>query len=80
MGGRLPPAVQLLPAVGQRGQPVGYGPEDPTLSDRELPTTYRVHLDVPTGIVVDITPLDGSGGTSLTNEIHAVDGRLAVGP
>ena len=57
---------------------VEYGPEDPTWSDRGLPTTYRVHLDVQTGIVVDIAPLDGSGGTSLTNEIHAVDKRLEV--
>lgn len=56
------------------------GPQDPKLSDSELPTTYRVHLDVQTGIVVDITPLDGSGGTSLPNEIHAVDERLEVGP
>lgn len=55
------------------------GPQDPTLSDSELPATYRVHLHVKTGIVVDITPLDGSGGSSLSNEIHVVDERLEVG-
>ena len=59
---------------------VKYGPQDPTLSDSELPTTYRVHLDVQTVTVVNITPLDGTGGASLTNEIHAVDGRLEVWP
>ena len=37
---------------------------------------YCVHLDVQTGIVVDITGLDGTGGSSLTNEIHAVDEPL----
>lgn len=42
----------------------------------DLPTTYLVGLDVQTGIVVDVTPLDGSGGTRLANEIHAVDTRL----
>lgn len=56
-----------------------YGPEDPTLgSPREdLPTAYLVSLDVQTEIVVDVTPLDGSGaGTSLVNEIHGVDQPL----
>lgn len=43
----------------------------------DLPTAYLVGLDVQTGIVVDVTPLDGSGGTRLTNEIHDVDTRLA---
>lgn len=52
-----------------------YGPEDPTLTD-DLATVYRVHLDVGTGIVVDLTPLDGTEGTSLTNEIHDVDEPL----
>ena len=37
---------------------------------------YRVHLDVRTGIVVDLTPLDGTEGTSFTNEIHNVDEHL----
>ena len=53
-----------------------YGPEDPTLIGGDLPTVYCVHLDVQTGIVVDITGLDGTGGSSLTNEIHAVDEPL----
>ena len=51
-------------------------PEDPTLIGGDLPTVYCVHLDVQTGIVVDITGLDGTGGSSLTNEIHAVDEPL----
>jgi hypothetical protein len=50
-----------------------YGPEDPTLTGGDLATVYRVHLDVQTGIVVDITPLDGTAGNSLTNELHTVD-------
>jgi hypothetical protein len=33
---------------------------------------------VQTGIVVDITPLDGLDGTSLSNELHAVD--VPLGP
>ncbi|MFF0945888.1 hypothetical protein ACFYE2_16925 [Kocuria sp. CPCC 205300] len=52
-----------------------YGPEDPTLTDG-LAAVYRVHLDVGTGIVVDLTPLDGTEGTSLTNKIHDVDEHL----
>ncbi|MFC4905021.1 hypothetical protein [Kocuria oceani] len=52
-----------------------YGPEDPTLTD-SLATVYRVHLDVATGIVVDLTPLDGTEGVSLTNELHDVDDLL----
>ncbi|MEX5235268.1 hypothetical protein [Kocuria arenosa] len=50
-----------------------YGPEDPTLTGGDLATVYRVHLDVQTGIVVDTTPLDGTDGSSLSNELHAVD-------
>lgn len=53
-----------------------YGPDDPTLATEEPPTTYCVHLDVQTGIVVDVTALDGLGGSSLTNEIHDVDEPL----
>lgn len=53
-----------------------YGREDPTLTSGDLATVYRVHLDVQTGIVVDITPLDGLDGTGLSNEIHAVDALL----
>ena len=49
-----------------------YGPKDPTLA-ADLATVYRVHLDVGTGIVVDLTPLDDTEGTSLTNEINDVD-------
>jgi hypothetical protein len=52
---------------------VEYGPDDPARFPPDLPTAYRVHLDVRTGIAVDVTPLDGTGGTNLTNEIHAVD-------
>jgi hypothetical protein len=52
-----------------------YGPEDPTLTD-DLATLYRVHLDVGTGIVVDLTPMDGTEGVSLTTVIHDVDEPL----
>jgi hypothetical protein len=55
---------------------IEYGPDDPVRLRHDLPTAYVVHLDVQTGIVVDIAPLDGSGGTTLTNEIHAVDQPL----
>lgn len=60
-----------------------YGPEDPTLASprAELPTSYLVSLDVRTGIVVDITPLDGDAGSGLVNVIHAVDaGTLDARP
>lgn len=55
-----------------------YGPEDPTLASprAQLPTAYLVSLDVQTGIVVDVTPLDGEDGSSFVNEIHAVDEPL----
>ena len=53
-----------------------YGPEDPTMIDGDLPTEYSVRLDVQTGIVVAITPLNGTGGTILSNEIHTVDEPL----
>ena len=53
-----------------------YGPEDPALTTGDVPTVYCVHLDVQTGIVVDIAALDGIGGCILTNEIHAVDEPL----
>lgn len=53
-----------------------YGPEDPALTAGDVPTVYCVLLDVQTGVVVDITALDGIGGSSLTNEIHAVDEPL----
>lgn len=46
-----------------------------TYSD-DLPTAHLVGLDVQTGIVVDITPLDDSCVTGLSNEIHAVDNEL----
>ncbi|WP_270260827.1 hypothetical protein [Kocuria marina] len=49
-----------------------YGLEDPTLN-AGLATVYRVHLNVGTGIVVDLTPLDGTEGVSLTTVIHDVD-------
>lgn len=56
-----------------------YGPEDPTVATPrwELPTSYLVSLDVQTGIVVDITALDGDDASGLANEIHAVDEPLA---
>ncbi len=53
-----------------------YGPEDPGLTGADLATVYRVHLDVRTGIVVDVTPLDGTEDTGLSNELHAVDEPL----
>ena len=70
----------LLDSVASRL--LEYGPEDPNLvTDREsLPTAYLVSLDVRTGIVVDVSPLDGIGGTSLTNEIYAVDAPLRPPP
>ena len=57
-----------------------YGREDPTLTSGDLATVYRVHLDVQTGIVVDITPLDGLDGTGLSNELHTVDAPLDPPP
>ncbi|MEX5303355.1 hypothetical protein [Kocuria sabuli] len=57
-----------------------YGPEDPTLTGGDLATVYCVHLDVRTGIVVDVTPLDGTAGSGLTNELHAVDEPLDPPP
>ena len=53
-----------------------YGPEDPTLTYPALPTSYRVHLDVQMGIVVDLAPVDGRGGVVVTNEILSVDEPL----
>ena len=70
----------LLDSVASRL--LEYGPDDPNLAaDREsLPTAYLVSLDVRTGIVVDISPLDGTAGTSLANEIYAVDEPLTPPP
>lgn len=70
----------LLDSVASRL--LEYGPDDPNLAaDREsLPTAYLVGLDVRTGIVVDVTPLDGTAGTSLANEIYAVDEVLTAPP
>ena len=67
----------LLDSVASRL--LEYGPEDPTLASprEELPSSYLVSLDVQTGIVVDVTPLDGDGGSSLVNVIHAVDEPLS---
>lgn len=42
----------------------------------DLPTVYLVGLDVRTGVVVDLSPMDGRGGTRVDVDIHAVD----VGP
>lgn len=53
-----------------------YGPAHPVLSAADLPSTYRVWLDVRTAIVVRIDALDGHRGTVLVNEIHAVDEPL----
>lgn len=53
----------------------GYRPPEEELAS--LPTAYLVGLDVQTGVVVDVTPLDGQGGTRLTNVIHQVDGPLS---
>lgn len=53
-----------------------FGEDHPDLVPEDLPTAYVVQLDVQTGIVVDITPLDGADGSSLANEIHAVDRPL----
>lgn len=69
--------------LGQVSVELEYGPFDggdlrgwETRWD-DLPTAYLVGLDVQTGVVVDVTPLDGSGGTRLTNAIHAVDAPLS---
>lgn len=56
---------------------VEYGPDDPITGARDLPTTYRVQLDVQTAIVVRIDALDGPAGMVLTNEVHGVDTHLA---
>lgn len=75
--GGYKPRCGCCPLLGSAASHlVEYGPEDPTLTDHELSTVYSIHLDVQTGIVVDLTPLDGTGGTSLTNEVHAVDEPL----
>lgn len=70
----------LLESVASRL--LEYGPDDPNLAtDRDnLPTAYLVSLDVRTGVVVDVSPLDGTTGTSLTNEIVAVDEPLRPPP
>lgn len=73
--------------LGQVSVELEYGPFEDGAGMRgwetrwdDLPTAYLVGLDVQTGIVVDVTPLDGSGGTRLTNDIHAVDSSLAPPP
>lgn len=45
---------------------------------KDPPTTYLVHLDVGTGVVIDITSLDEAGGgeSVLAVRIHAVDEPL----
>lgn len=55
----------------------GFRLPEETLAAR--PTAYLVGLDVQTGIVVDVTPLDGApgAGTRLRNDIHAVDEPLS---
>ena len=57
-----------------------YGPTDPTVLAPDVPTTYLVHLDVQTGIAVQIDAVDGYGGTVLTNQILAVDQLLDPPP
>ncbi|QFG67865.1 hypothetical protein [Ornithinimicrobium pratense] len=68
----------LLDSVASRLQE--YGPDDPNLVTDGLPTAYLVSLDLRTGIVVDVSPLDGTTGSSLTNEIYAVDEALSPPP
>lgn len=70
--------------LGQVSVELEYGPFDAGSGMRgwetrwdDLPTAYLVGLDVRTGVAVDVTPLDGAGGTRLSNEIHAVDTELA---
>lgn len=76
MGGYTP-RCRCCPLLDSRaGRILEHGPEDPTLTDGGIPTVYCVHLDVRTGVVVDVTPLDGTGGSSLGNAIHAVDEPL----
>lgn len=65
----------LLDSVASRLKE--YGPDDPTRIDPTLPTAYLVTLDVQTAIVIEIEALDGTGGTRVTNTIHAVDEPLA---
>ncbi|MEO9139320.1 MAG: hypothetical protein ABI345_09675 [Jatrophihabitans sp.] len=50
-----------------------YGEGHSVLSEAEIPSAYRVWLDVGTAIVVRIEALDGHGGTVFSNEIHTVD-------
>lgn len=71
--------------LGQVSVELEYGPFDDESGRRgwetawdDLPSTYLVGLDVETGVVVDITPLDGAGGTRLGNDIHAVDTTLVA--
>ena len=53
-----------------------YGPDHASLRAVDLPTTYLVHLDVQTAIAVQISALDGWGGTVLRNDILTVDEPL----
>lgn len=69
--------------LGRVSVELEYGPFDDDSGRRgwetaweDLPSTYLVGLDVQTGIVVDITPLDGTGGTRLGTSIHSVDAAL----
>jgi hypothetical protein len=57
-----------------------YGADDVRLASGSLPTTYRVHLDLQTGIVVTIDALDGRAGRVLSNDIHTVDEPLHPPP
>lgn len=73
---RYDPRCGCCPLLDSRASRlVEYGPDDPTLADGrgELPTSYLVSLDVQTGIVVDVTPLNGTDGSSFVTEILAVD-------
>lgn len=58
-----------------------HGPEhasDPAIfGEGTVATTYLVHLSTRTGVVLDVTPLDGESGTSLSVRIHGVDVPLA---
>lgn len=66
-------SIQLVERLFDDGERRERGWE--TYSD-DVPTAHLVGLDVQTGIVVDITELDGSCDTWVSNEIHAVDEEL----
>lgn len=70
----LPTAVAWRAESRRQGRESGF-PHLPALA-----TAYLVGLDVQTGVVVDVTPLDGTMGRRFVNDLHEVDGELTPPP